>query len=133
MIRMAGRARRCEFLRRLMNGPVMAGEAFLIGNFLVEKSGLGCVARCALPRQHCMRSRQRPRRIDASIAAHAVPGKPHKRKRRQRCGQYKSPVPQRARPLKIFQVDALREFFSCACSRHVSLFLVLIRNALCDA
>ena len=119
MIGVAGGARRRELLRRVMNGAVVAGEAFLVGDFLAEKSRLRDVARGALPGQHRVRGRQRARRINAPVAAHSVPREPHERERRQRHRQPKRPASQRARPLEIFQVDPLREFLGCACSRHV--------------
>ena len=38
MIGVAGGARRRKFLRCVMHGTVMAGQAFLVGDFFAEKS-----------------------------------------------------------------------------------------------
>src|SRR5882672_791930 len=58
VIRVAGRARRREFLRGMMNCCIMAGQAFLIGNFFTEKPNLRDVTSCTLLREYSMRWRQ---------------------------------------------------------------------------
>ena len=53
---------------------------------------------------------------------------PHKRKKRQQQAKPESCTLQRRRPLEIIEVDALREFFCCACACHDSLGLVAQRH-----
>ena len=128
MIRVAGNAGWSEHLRRVMNRPVVAGQTFLVGDLLAEKSRLRDVAGGALLGQHGVCGGQASRRVHAAVAPQSVPGKPHNRKRRESRRKQEAPVAQRMRPFEIIQVDALREFFSCACSRHEKFVLVSQRH-----
>jgi hypothetical protein len=123
VVGVAGCTGRSKRLRRLVNRSVMAGQAFLVRNFLAEKSNLGDVAGHALFGQDCVRWGQSASRIDAPVGANGVPPNPDNRERRQRQRKQKSPSPQRTSPLEILEVNSLREFFGCARSWHDSFVL----------
>src|SRR5579863_1381276 len=128
MIGVAGSARGSEGLRCVMNRPVMAREALLIAYFFVEKSHRGRMASGALLGENRVRGRQGPGGIYSAVLANSIPRDPQDGERQGRDGNQKSPVAQRAWPLEIIEVDALREFFGCACSRQGRIVLVPQRH-----
>jgi hypothetical protein len=102
----------------MMNRPVMAGEAFLVADFFVKKSHRGRVACRTLSGEHRVRGRQGPSRIHAAVFANPIPRDPQDGEGQGRDGKQKSPMAQRALPLEIIEVDSLRKFLSCPCSRQ---------------
>ena len=118
MIGVAGRARRRERLRYVMQGAVMACEALLVDDFGVVKAQVGQMAGGTLLRENRVRGGQPSGGVHAAVAANAVPRDPQDGEHRRRSGKQKSPAAQRARSLEIIEIDALREFLGCACSRQ---------------
>ena len=84
MVGVAGRAGGSECLRRLVNCSVMARQAFLVGNFFCEKSGLRDVAGRALFGQNGMRWSQRASGINSPVGANGIPRDPDYREPGQR-------------------------------------------------
>jgi hypothetical protein len=118
MIGVAGSARRRERLRCVMDGAVMARETFLIADLFIEKTPRGGVAGGTPLRENGVRGGQASGRVNATVATNAIPGNPEDGEG-QRCDRKpQSPAPQRARPLEIVEIDALREFLGCTCSRQ---------------
>lgn len=118
MIGVAGSARGRECLRCVMQGPVMAREAFLVVDHFAVKTKVGHVAGGTLLRENRVRGGQASGGVHAAVAANRIPRDPQDGQRRRRNGKQKSPAAQRARPLEIVEIDALREFLGCACSRQ---------------
>jgi hypothetical protein len=118
VVGVAGRARRSKYLCRLVNCSVMAGHAFLVENFLTEKSGLRHVTRRALFGQNGVRRSKTASRINSPVGANGVPSEPDDRERGQRQRKQKFPPAQRPSPLEILEVNSLRELFGCARSWH---------------
>ena len=118
MIGVAGGARRRERLRYVMHRAVMAREALLVDDLCVVKTQVGQMAGRTLLGQNRVRGGQTSGGVHAAVAADAVPRDPQDGERRRRNGKQKSPAAQRARPLEIVEIDALREFLGCACSRQ---------------
>jgi hypothetical protein len=128
MIGVAGCARGRERLRFVMQGAVMARETFLIDYFLVVKTQIGQMAGGALPGENRVCGGQASGGVHAAVAANAIPGDPQDGERQCRNGKQKSPAAQRARPLEIVEIDALRELLGCACSRQERPVLVSQRH-----
>jgi hypothetical protein len=118
VIGVAGSARRRERLRHVMQWAVMAREAFLVDDFCVVKTQVGQMAGRTLPGKNGVRGGQASGGVHTAVAANAVPRDPQNGERRRRDRKQKSPAAQRARPLEVVEVDALREFLGCACSRQ---------------
>src|SRR5580704_9824589 len=118
MFGVTGCARGSERLRRLMQGAVMAREALLVDDLGLVKTQVGLVAGGTLLGEHRMRGGQGSRGVHAAVAANAVPCDRQDGQRRSRNSKQKTPVAQRARPLEIVEIDALRELLGCSCSRQ---------------
>jgi hypothetical protein len=118
MIGVAGSARGREYLPGLMDGTIMAHKAFLVGDLFVEKTKAGYVAGGAALGKNGVRGGQGPGGVNAAVAAKRMPRDPQQSERHSRNRKHKSPAVQRARPLKIIEVNALRELLGCACSRQ---------------
>jgi hypothetical protein len=126
MIAVAGSARRREGLHFVMQGAVMAREAFLVDHFFVVKTQVGQVASGALLGENRVRGGQASGGVHAGVAANAIPRDPQEGERRRCDGQQKSPAAQRARPFEVVEIDALREFLGCACPRQEFLSSAII-------
>jgi hypothetical protein len=96
----------------------MAREALLVDDFCFVKAQVGQMAGRTLLGEDGVRGGQASGGIHAAVAANAVPRDPQNGERRRRNGKQKSPAAQRARPLEIVEIDALRELLGCACSRQ---------------
>ena len=128
MIGVAGSARGHERLRCVMQGAVMAREALLVDGFFVVKTQVGQVAGGTLLGENCVRGGQTSRGIHAAVVANAIPRDPQDGERRRHNGKQKSPAAQRARSLEVVEIDALREFLGCACSRQGRPVLISQRH-----
>ena len=118
MIGVAGSARGRERLRYMMDRAVMAREALLVDNLCAVKTKVGRVAGGTLLGENRVRGGQAPRGVHASVAANAIPCDPQDGQRQRRNGKQEPPAAQRARSLEVIEIDALREFLGCACSRQ---------------
>jgi hypothetical protein len=96
----------------------MASEAFLVDHFFVVKTQIGQMAGGALSSENRVRGGQASCGVDAAIAANGIPRNPQDRDRRGNDGKQKSPAPQWTRPFEVVEIDPLREFLGCACSRQ---------------
>jgi hypothetical protein len=104
---------------RVMDGAVVTREAAQVGSLRGECSGLLHVARSAFSFKDRMRCRQPAAAVNAGILVKSAFRDPNKREQWQQEAKPEFRALQRRRPLKIIQVDALREFLCCACACHV--------------
>ena len=103
-------------------GAIMASEASAIGGFCGKRVSLLKVASGALFFEDGMRGRHSSAAVDAVVAADGVPRNPRDgQSGRENTHQQLGALEWR-RPLEIVQVDALREFFGCACTCHDKSF-----------
>ena len=131
MIGVARSARRRERLRCVMQGAVMARKALLVDDLCVVETQGGQVARGTLLRENRVRGRQASGGVHSAVAANAIPRNPQDGERRRRNGKQKSPAAQRTGSLEIIEIDALREFLGCACSRQEYLSLAVLNSKAC--
>ena len=118
VIGVTGGARGRESLRYVMQGTVMARDALLVDDLGVVGTQVSQMAGRTLLGENGVRGGQASGGVHAAVAANAVPRDPQDRKRGRRNGKQKSPAAQRVRSLEIVEIDALREFLGCACSRQ---------------
>jgi hypothetical protein len=118
MIGVAGSACGRELLRCVMHGAVVAREALLVVDLCFVKTKVGQMAGRTLLGENRVRGGQTSGGIQAAVASDAIPRNPQNGERRRRNGKQKSPAAQWARSLEIVEIDALREFLGCACSRQ---------------
>src|SRR5271170_4659359 len=119
VFRMARSATGRENLIRVVCRRVVAGIATLIAGPGAERAHLRHVARAAPRREYRMRRGHSAAAINAIVPSQPVPAQPKQRQHRKRDGQDETQTPERVRMLEIFQVNPLRQVFSCELgSRH---------------
>jgi hypothetical protein len=99
----------------------VAGEASDVDGFRGKYAGLSRMTRGAFFFQDGMRFRQTAAAVDAQVFQDSPSGDPDKHEQRQQETEPESGPLHRRRPLEIVEVDALRQFFCCACACHVFL------------
>ena len=95
---------------------VVAGEAGGVGGGGGELAGLGNMAGGALFFEDGVWGAHASAGVDAGIAGKAVKGEPDEGERGHEDGEQQLGALEGRGALEIVQVDALREFFSCACA-----------------
>jgi hypothetical protein len=120
MFRVASRTTKRGALRRVMHRRVVASQTSRITDLCRKHARRLHVARRTLRRQHRVRLAHPPARIHARVPRESVPRNPNHGQRRQPHTQPELRALQPSRPLEIIQVDPLRQFLSCSCSRHAS-------------
>ena len=121
MLRMATRATKGIRLRSVMHRAVVTSQTSRIASLRRKRSRRPHMARRALRFQHRVCRTHPPARIHARVPRKSVPSNPNQHKRRQPHAKPKFRALQPRRPLEIIQVDPLRQFLSCSCSRHSPL------------
>jgi len=115
----------------VMRGPIVALETGVVGSFRGERARFLHVTRHTFFFEDRMSLRHRPARVHALVSGKTAPGDPTQCQQRQQQAEPEFGALQRRRPLEIVEVDALREFFCCACVRHFSLELE-VSSVRCD-
>ena len=103
---------------RMVDRAVVAVEASAVGGFGGKGAGLLEVAGGAFLFQDGMGAGHAATGVNTMIAREAAPSDPNEREERQERAEPEFGALQRGRPLEIVEVDALGEFFGCACARH---------------
>ena len=104
----------------VMRGPIVALETGVVGSFRGERARFLHVTRHTFFFEDRMSLRHTPARVHALVSGKTAPRDPRQCQQRQQQAEPEFGALQRRRPLEIVEVDALREFFCCACARHVS-------------
>ena len=118
MFGVAGGAGQGVRLRRVVDGAVVTGKATAVGGFCGEDAGLLQVAGRAFLFKDGVGGAHASAGIDAGIFGEGAPGNPGQREDREKEAQPEFGVLVEGWPLEIVEVDALGEFFCCACSGH---------------
>ena len=106
--------------RRVMQRRVVAGQTSRITGLSRKRARRLEMARLTLRFQYRVRLAHPSARIHARVPRKSVPRDPNQCQRRHPHTQPKLRALQPSRPLEIIQVDPLRQFLSCSCSRHSS-------------
>src|SRR6267154_4813289 len=115
----------------VMRGPIVALETGVVGSLRGERAGFLHVTGHTFFFEDRMSLRHMPARVHALVSGKTAPRDPSQCQQRQQQAEPEFGALQRRRPLEIVEVDALREFFCCACARHFSLELE-VSSVRCD-
>ena len=113
---------------RVVNRPIVTAKASAVGSFRRKYSRRLQVTSGAFFLENRVRFGQAPAAVNAPIFEKRPCANPHQREQRQQQAKPKFRPLQRRRSLEIVEIDALREFFGCACTCHGSLGLVAQRH-----
>src|SRR5712692_4276901 len=109
--RFAGRSRR---LRGVVYGPVVAGEASVVGSLRRKCASLLRVTGSAFFFEDGVRFREVAAAVNARVFENGAFGNPEEREQGKQEAEPEFGALERRRPLEIVEVDALREFLRCA-------------------
>jgi len=120
MFRVARRTTKRGVLRRVMQRRVVTSQTSGVTDLCRKRARRLHMASRTLRLQHRVRLAHPPARIHTRIPRESVPRNPNQGQHRQPRTQPKLRALKPSRSLEIIQVDPLRQFLSCSCSRHAS-------------